>query len=87
MKWDIIISGYHMPKFSALTAYNLLQISGSDIPFLLAFGTLGPELAAAAMRAGINEYNSKAELETKLIPAIEHALSEAEYRRRLIKKV
>lgn len=81
-EWDIIISDYHMPNFSALTAFQLLQVRNLDIPFVLVSGTLGPQLAAAAMRSGISDYLEKIDIGKRLIPAVERAISECNYRRR-----
>lgn len=50
--WDIILSDYSMPHFSATAALELLQQSGRDIPFVIVSGSIGEEAAVNAMRAG-----------------------------------
>ena len=37
-EWDIIISDYNMPSFSAPAALNVLQQSGLDLPFIIVSG-------------------------------------------------
>src|SRR5512133_364123 len=49
--WDIILSDYTMPEFSAMAAVRTLQESGLDIPLLVVSGTIGEETAVAALKA------------------------------------
>ncbi len=79
-KWNCIISDYSMPQFSGLDALHELQKSGIDIPFILVSGTVGEDVAVAAMKAGAHDYIIKDDL-TRLTPAIERELREAEIRR------
>src|SRR5436190_4152683 len=44
-KWDLILSDYTLPKFSAPQALEILKISGLDIPFIILSGTIGEETA------------------------------------------
>ncbi|HUE99852.1 MAG TPA: response regulator, partial [Anaerolineales bacterium] len=37
--WDIILSDYSMPRFSAMGALATLKASGLDIPFIVISGT------------------------------------------------
>ena len=78
--WDIIISDYSMPHFSGIAAFTLYKEKGLDIPFILVSGAIGEELAVAAMVAGIHDYVMKNNL-TRLVPAIQRELREAESRR------
>ncbi|HEY9232277.1 MAG TPA: response regulator, partial [Blastocatellia bacterium] len=50
--WDVILCDYSMPQFNALEALALLRDMGQDIPFIIISGTVGEEVAVAAMRAG-----------------------------------
>lgn len=77
--WDIIISDYSMPHFSAPAALALLQQSGLDLPFIIVSGMIGEEAAVAAMRAGAHDYLMKGAL-GRLVPAVERELREAEAR-------
>lgn len=74
--WDIVLSDYAMPSFSAPKALELLHASGLDIPFIIVSGTVGEETAVAAMRSGASDYVLKNSL-TRLCPAIDRELRES----------
>lgn len=78
--WDLIISDFRMPAFSAGRALELLKKRGDDIPFLIVSGKIGEDQAVAAMKSGATDYLMKDNL-SRLVPAIERALREAEDRR------
>ncbi len=82
-EWDVIISDYTMPRFSAPAALEFMQASGLDLPFLIVSGTVGEETAVAAMRAGAQDFLLKSQL-SRLVPAVERGLRDAEeqWRRR-----
>lgn len=75
-QWDVVIADYSMPQFNAIAALNLLKEKKLDLPFIIVSGTIGEELAVAAMKAGAHDYIKKGKL-TRLIPAIERELKEA----------
>jgi PAS domain S-box-containing protein len=77
--WDIIISDYHLPRFTGLQALKLFKGTGIDIPFILVSGMIGEELAVEAMKAGVHDYIMKGNL-ARLVPAIERELREAQGR-------
>ena len=79
--WDLITSDYTMPHFSALDALAILQESGLDLPFIVVSGKIGEDQAVAAMKAGAHDYVMKNNL-SRLVPAIERELREAEDRRK-----
>ena len=74
--WDIIISDYVLPRFSALDALDIFHQSGLDLPFLIVSGVAGEETAVGAMKAGAHDYIVKANL-SRLVPAIEREMREA----------
>jgi two-component system, OmpR family, sensor histidine kinase VicK len=78
--WDLVIADYFMPKFTALAALQLLQELGIDIPFIVVSGVMGEDAAVTIMKAGAHDYLLKDNL-TRLVPAIERELREAEVRR------
>jgi PAS domain S-box-containing protein len=78
--WDLVIADFKMPGFSGLEALRLLKEREIDVPFILASGVIGEEVAVEAMRAGADDYVMKRNL-ARLLPAIERALREAEVRR------
>jgi two-component system, cell cycle sensor histidine kinase and response regulator CckA len=79
-QWDFIIADYAMPSFSGSAALALLKSKGLDIPFIIVSGTIGEDVAVEAMKAGAHDYVMKGNL-TRLIPAIQRELDEAEVRR------
>jgi diguanylate cyclase (GGDEF)-like protein len=79
-EWDIVISDYTMPNFSGPAALKLLQESELDLPFIIVSGSIGEDIAVAAMKAGAHDYIMKNNL-TRLIPAIEREMREAIIRR------
>ena len=78
-KWDLIISDYTMPNFSGIAALKILKQSGLDVPFIVVSGSIGEDVAVAAMKAGAHDYLMKGNLR-RLISAIERELREAEVR-------
>jgi len=79
--WDIVISDYSLPAFSAPEALKLLQRRKLDLPFIIVSGTIGEDIAVAAMKAGAHDYLIKGNL-TRLVPAVERELREAEDRQK-----
>src|ERR1041385_901117 len=55
-KWDIILSDYNLPSFSAPEALKIVQSSGLDLPFIIISGGIGEATAVAAMNAGAHDY-------------------------------
>lgn len=78
--WDIAFSDYTMPHFGTLEALALLHEHGLDIPFIMISGTVGEARAVEVMRAGAHDYIMKDNL-SRLIPAVERELREAQSRR------
>ncbi|MEO5731950.1 MAG: PAS domain S-box protein [Byssovorax sp.] len=72
--WDVVVSDHRMPLFSALGALGVLRERALDLPFIIVSGNIGEELVVAAMQNGASDYVLKDDL-TRLVPAIERALS------------
>jgi PAS domain S-box-containing protein len=79
-EWDAVISDYQMPGFDAEQSLAVLKKTGLDIPFIVVSGTIGEDTAVAIMKAGANDYLMKDNL-TRLVPAVERELREAQIRR------
>lgn len=79
-QWDVIVADYSMPGFTAIDGLRILHESGLDLPFILVSGTVGEELAVAAMKAGAHDYLLKDAL-GRLAPVVERELREAAVRR------
>ena len=78
--WDIIISDHSMPNFSTPAALALLKGKGLDLPFIIVSGSIGEEMAVAAMKAGAHDYVRKDNL-SRLVPVVRWELREVEVRR------
>ena len=70
---DVILSDYNLPRFSGLRALTLLKERGLDIPFILVSGTVGENVAVAAMVAGARDYVLKDKL-VRLAPVVQREL-------------
>src|SRR3954462_13719940 len=55
-EWDLVIADYSMPSFTGLEALKIVRTSGFDLPFIVVSGTIGEDVAVAAMKAGAHDY-------------------------------
>ena len=78
-EWDIVISDWSMPTFSALEALAMLRRSGRELPFIIVSGNIGEETAVEAMRSGAQDFVLKDRL-ARLLPAVERELRQREIR-------
>lgn len=78
--WDLVISDWSMPRFNGLEAFRVVQALSVDLPFLIVSGTIGEDIAIEALKAGVHDFMTKGVL-TRLLPAIERELRDAEVRR------
>jgi two-component system cell cycle sensor histidine kinase/response regulator CckA len=74
--WDMIISDFSMPGFSALHALSVLRASGTELPLVVVSGTIGEESAVEALRNGARDFIIKGKL-ARLLPAVERELKES----------
>jgi signal transduction histidine kinase len=77
--WDIVLSDYSMPRFSAPAALALVRERDLDLPFIIISGTIGEETAVASLRAGAHDFMIKGSF-ARLLPAIGRELREADLR-------
>jgi PAS domain S-box-containing protein len=78
-QWDVVISDYSMPHFSAPLAFEILREHRLDLPFIIVSGTVGEETAVRAMKLGVHDYLLKGKL-VRLVPAIERELRDKQGR-------
>ncbi len=78
--WDLVISDYNMPNFSGTAALGVVRERGVGAPFIFVSGSIGEDVAVAAMKAGASDYVMK-ERPKRLAPAIDRELREADVRR------
>jgi DNA-binding NtrC family response regulator len=67
--WDIVLSDYSMPRFSAPAALALVRERNLDLPFIIISGTIGEDTAVESLRAGAHDFIVKGSL-ARLLPAI-----------------
>ncbi len=79
--WDVVLSDFSLPQFSAPAALAVVQESRKDIPFIVVSGGIGEESAVALMRAGAADYIFKDKL-ARLAPCVTRELREAKARSR-----
>jgi len=72
--WDIVISDYSMPAFSAPIALKILRNSNKDIPFIVVSGNVGEMIAVQLMQFGAADFINKGNL-SRLCPAIQRELN------------
>ncbi|HEV8582803.1 MAG TPA: ATP-binding protein [Thermoanaerobaculia bacterium] len=74
--WEIVLSDYNLPRFSAPAALELLKSRGMDVPFIIISGTIGEQTAVDCMRAGASDFLLKGNL-TRLVAALQRELRAA----------
>ena len=78
-RWDIVITDHNLPGFSSEAAIATVKQFNQDMPIIIVSGTIGEELAVAAMRNGAHDYIMKSNL-ARLAPAVERELRETKHR-------
>jgi PAS domain S-box-containing protein len=77
--WDLVISDYHMPEFSAHRALEITQAQDQDLPFIVVSGAVGEERAVEIMLAGAHDFVVKQNL-ARLAPVVRRELREVRLR-------
>jgi PAS domain S-box-containing protein len=80
-KWDLVLSDYHLPKFTGLEALKLVRKEFPAIPFILMSGTIGEAAAIESLKAGATDYILKQNRD-RLPSAVQRAVVEAAERAR-----
>jgi PAS domain S-box-containing protein len=78
-QWDVVLSDWSMPHFTALAALATLREAGLDLPFIIVSGTMGEETAVQAMRAGAQDFVVKDRV-GRLVAAVEREVREFKQR-------
>jgi len=78
---DIILSDHGLPQFDGFSAMTIAKEKCGHVPFLFVTGLLGEEVIIETLTRGATDYVLKNHL-SKLLPAVERALREAEERRK-----
>lgn len=78
--WDVVLSDYNLPGFSARAALSLTREADADIPFIVVSGAIGEQNVVALMQQGVSDFVMKDKL-ARLAPVVGHALEAARLRR------
>ncbi|MHB8654282.1 MAG: response regulator [Terriglobia bacterium] len=77
--YDLILSDYSMPNWSAMGALEIAQREAQDIPFILVSGSIGDEAIVECMKRGITDYVLK-DRPSRLPSAVRRALNDKSLR-------
>jgi signal transduction histidine kinase len=77
--WDLVVSDYSLPSFSAPEALAVVKETHPELPFIIVSGTIGEDTAVTSLKAGAADFLVKGRL-ARLLPAIERELREAALR-------
>lgn len=75
-EWDIVITDYVLPSFSAPAALRVIRERGLPLPCIVISGKRGEETAVEVMKAGAHDYLVKDKL-ARLAPAVRRELEES----------
>lgn len=78
-QWDVVITDHNIPGLSSEAVLEIVQEFGLDVPFIIVSGSIGEEIAVAAMKTGAHDYIMKDNL-ARLVPAIDRELREVQTR-------
>lgn len=79
-QFDLILCDYQLPTISGPAALVMAQDLQPDVPVIFVSGAVGEEKAIDTLKSGATDFVMKQRL-TRLVPAVERALSEAHSRR------
>jgi diguanylate cyclase (GGDEF)-like protein len=77
--WDLVITDHNLPGFGSAAALAIVKRAGLDLPVIIVSGSIGEDVAVAAMKEGAHDYIMKDNL-TRLVPAVDRELREADNR-------
>jgi len=79
-EWDVVLSDYSLPGFSATEALAIHQELAPDLPFIVVSGLIATEDAVELMRTDADDFVRKDDV-ARLAPSIRRELNEAAGRR------
>jgi diguanylate cyclase (GGDEF)-like protein/PAS domain S-box-containing protein len=81
--WDAVLSDFKLPGWDGFAALRRVRRTVDDLPFIFVSGSVGEDVAVAAMRAGADDYVLKDNLR-RLGPALTRELQTHRDRRRAL---
>lgn len=80
LAFDVILADYRLPGFTAIDAWNVLQLQQGYPPFILLSGAIGEAAAVDAIRLGFSDYLLKDDI-NKLAHVMARAIEVKETRK------
>ena len=77
--WHAVLCDHNMPCFDLMSALEILQQTGLDIPLIIVSGSIPESVMIKAMKAGAQDFIGKDDF-ARLLPVIERELREASIR-------
>ncbi len=71
--YDLVLADYHLPGFTALNAWQTMQQTAHQLPFVLLSGAIGESAAVQAIQLGMSDYLAKDDM-ARLGPVVQRAL-------------
>lgn len=81
---DLVLSDFSLPQYSGLHALRRVRSHGLDLPFILVSGSIGEEIAVAAMHGGADDYLLKDRM-ARLGAAVQQAIGKRRLRQEAAK--
>lgn len=78
--WDLVASDHVAGRLDGLQALAIVRERDDLVPFVFVSGTVGEDVAVAAIKAGASDYILKGQMR-RLVPAVDRELQEAAHRR------
>ena len=73
--WDLILADFNLPAYDAVSALREMNRRSIDVPFIIVSGSIGEDVAVAAVREGAADYLLKDRL-GRLGSAVQHSLEQ-----------
>lgn len=73
--WDLVLADFNLPDYDAVSALREMNLRQIDVPFIIVSGSIGEDVAVAAVREGAADYLLKDRL-GRLGAAVDHALEQ-----------
>ncbi len=79
-RFDVVLADYHLPGFTGMDAWDVVQEMKVEIPFVILSGAIGETAAVDAMHRGVSDYLLKDSMH-RLSHVIARAIEVSETRR------
>lgn len=80
-EWDLVIQDVALPGLGMNAVIDMIRERDPEMPVIIVSGTIGENAAVEAMRAGVQDYVLKGDGLSRLPPAVEREVRDANHRR------